>query len=66
MRNKVKAKALHYVHVGKEIDYKRVVLDFEKYMNDEEEMNELRNMKHTQYPVIDIIKEVWEEIKSEI
>ncbi len=64
MRNKVKAKALNYVHVGKELDYKRVVLDFEEYLNNEEAMNELKSMKCTQYSVVDIIREVWEEIKS--
>ena len=64
MRNKVKAKVLHYVHIGKEIDYKRVVLDFEEYMNDILVMDELKGMDVND--ALKIIKEVWEEIKSEI
>ena len=64
MRNKVKVKVLgNYVHVGKELDYKRVVLDFEEYMNDTSAMEELRNMPAK--VVVNIVREVWEEIKLE-
>ena len=63
MKNKVKAKVLsNYVHVGKEVDYKRVVLDFNEYINSKEVYKELISMKCTQYSVVDIIREVWKEI----
>ena len=45
------------------MDYKRIVEDFEEYMNDTEAMNELRDMSAK--VVVKIVKEVWEEIKSE-
>ena len=65
MKNKVKSKVLNsYVYVGKEVDYKRVVLDFNEYINSKEVYKELITMKCTQYSVVDIIKEVWKEILS--
>ena len=63
MRNKVKAKVLgNYVHVGRELDYKRVVLDFEEYMNNTLVMDELRDMDAKD--VVRIVREIWEEVKS--
>ena len=62
MRNKVKAKVLEYIHIGKEADYKRIVLDFEEYMNNVQVMDELRDMSAKD--VVRIIREIWEEVKS--
>lgn len=47
------------------MDYKRIVEDFDEYINCKEVYNELLTMKCTQYSIVDIIKEVWKEIKSE-
>ena len=53
----------NYLQVGKELDYKRVVLDFDEYINSKEIYKELISMKTTQYSVVDVIRGVWEEIK---
>ena len=47
------------------MDYKRIFEDFDEYIHSKEVYNELISMKTTQYSVIDIIREVWEEIKGE-
>lgn len=58
MEKKVIGKILHYSY------YKRIVKDFDEWFKDKVAMQSLRSMKDTEYPVIDIVKEVWEEIKS--
>ena len=63
MKNKVKAKVLsNFVQIGKEADYKRIVLDFEEWLDDNQAMGELRQMSGKE--VVKILKEVWEEVKS--
>jgi len=58
MRNKVKTKVFNSI-----LDYKRIVTDFDDYLHDNTVMCELSCMSLAQ--VINIIKEVWEEIKAE-
>jgi len=42
--------------------YKVIVLDFEEWLNNDEAMNELRNM--TGKEVVGVLRKVWEECKS--
>ena len=46
-----------YLQVGKEVDYKRVVLEFDRYLKE----TKLLYAKDT-YSVMDDIKETWKEI----
>ena len=65
MKNKVKGKVLKAIlDNGQEVNYKRIVLDFEEYITSKEVYKELISMKCTQYSVVDIIREVWEKIKG--
>ena len=50
------SKVIHYSY------YKRVVEDFEEYMNSAIVMDELRDMNAKD--VVRVIREVWEEVKS--
>ena len=59
MENKVKAKVVKEI-----LNNKRIIKDFDEYIHSKEVYKELITMKCTQYSVIDIIREVWEEIKS--
>ena len=45
------------------MDYKRIVEDFDEYLSDKEVYDQLLDM--ASYDILDIIKEVWEEIKGE-
>ena len=42
--------------------YKNMVLDWEEYMDNTEEMNELRKMSGSE--AVKTIKKIWEDIKS--
>lgn len=45
------------------MDYKRIVEDFDEYISDKEEYKELLDMSPD--VIMNIIREVWAEVKSE-
>ena len=47
---------------NKEVDYKRIVEDFDEYISDKEVYDDLLDM--SPHNIMRIIKEVWEEIKG--
>ena len=59
MEKKVKAKIVRHI-----LDNKRIIKEFDEYIHSKEVYKELISMKCTQYSVVDIIREVWEEIKG--
>ena len=59
MERKVKAKVIKHI-----LENKRIVKEFDEYIHSKQIYNELISMNCTQYSVVDIIREVWDEIKG--
>jgi len=46
------------------VEAELIVKEFDKYINSKRIDNELKSMKTTQWYMIDVIREVWNEIKK--
>ena len=45
-------------------DYKKVLLEFDKYINSKDRIREIKAMKTTQYYMVDAIRDVWNRMKK--